>query len=138
MYRVVFTLARPGVLPKPETEFSFDANVPGDSHLAISPPAVAPPPDNPGATQIRVYATTDDGEVVFNGFPNGAGFLGRPVAELLSNDFRDAEHKAYRAIAPTLSTWSAHLDIPVHVWRIHITSLAQPEPSRSAWSIHTS
>ena len=120
---MVFTLARPGVLPKPETEFSFDANIPGDSHLAIAPPTVAPPLDNPGATQIRVYAKTDDGEIVFDGFPNAAGFLGRLVTELQADDFRDAEHKAYRALAPTLSTWSAHLDIPVHVWRIHITSL---------------
>jgi hypothetical protein len=122
-YRVVFTLARPGILPKPEKEFSFDADLPGDSHLAILPPAVPTPPDNPGATQIRVHAKTEDGDIVFDGFPNAAGFLGRLVTELQANDFRDAQHKAYRALAPTLSNWSAHLDIPIHVWRIHTKSL---------------
>ena len=122
-YRVVFTLSRPGIVPKPETEFSFDEEVPGDSHLAILPPAAAAPSDNPGATQIRVYARTEDGDIRFDGFPNSRGFLGRLVTELQANDFRDAEHKAYRALAPSLSSWSAHLDIPMHVWRIQVTSV---------------
>ena len=121
-YRVVFTLARPGVLPKPETEFSFDEGIPGDSHLAVSSPAVTRS-DSARVTQIRVSATTDDGEIVFDGFPNAGGYLGRLVTELQGNDLRDAEHKAYRALAPTLSNWSAQLDVPVHIWRTQVTSL---------------
>ena len=39
-------------------------------------------------------------------------------------DFRDAEHRAYRALAPSLSSISTYLDIPMHVWRILITELA--------------
>ena len=42
-YRVIFTLARPGSLPVDEREFSFDPDVPGDSHLGISPPAIQGP-----------------------------------------------------------------------------------------------
>jgi hypothetical protein len=110
-------------VPKPEREFSFDEAIPGDSHLAILPPAVPPQPDNPGATDVRVYAQTSDGELMYHALPNARGFLGRLVTELHANDFRDAEHKAHRALAPNLSNWSAHLDIPMWVWRIQVTSV---------------
>ncbi len=121
-YRVVFTLARPGILPKPETEFSFDADVPGDSHLAITRPAVASR-DNPNANEIEVETQTEDGGLLFRGLPNRAGFLGRLMTELDAANFSDAHHKAYRAIACMMSNWSAHLDIPMTIWRTHITAV---------------
>src|SRR2546427_8716857 len=48
-YRVILTLARPGFLPIPEWEFSFDPTIPGDSHLAIAAPALklTARPDDP-------------------------------------------------------------------------------------------
>jgi len=122
-YRVVLTLARPGILPKPETEFSLDPDVPGDSHLAISPPAVERRPVGGQVTHIQFETTTDQGQLIFNGYPNGNGFLGRLVAELDASSLRDAQYKAHRAVAPTLSQISAQLDVPMHVWRIHTTFL---------------
>jgi hypothetical protein len=35
-----------------------------------------------------------------------------------ANNFNDAELKAYRAIASSLSHWSVHLDIPVHIVQV--------------------
>jgi hypothetical protein len=42
---------RPGEQPVNDDEFSFDPDIPGDSHLAICPPAIrhdgtGPPPDS--------------------------------------------------------------------------------------------
>ena len=122
-YRVLFTLMRPAVRPAPEYNFTFDIGLPGDSHIAIAPPAVKPPADNPGADKIKVHSTTDDGSFVFLGHANDRGFLGRLEVELEAADFRDAENKAYRALAPSLSNWAVHLDVPVQIWRIHITEL---------------
>jgi hypothetical protein len=123
-YGVLFTLARPGVLPVPEHEFTFKVDIPGDSHVAIAPPAMRPPTDNPGATKIKVYSKTDDGSFVFLGHANDRGFLGRLETEFDADSFHDAENKAYRALAPSLSNWAVHLDVPVHIWRIHITELS--------------
>jgi len=123
-YRVLFTLMRLGVRPVPEYNFSFDADVPGDSHIAIASPAVKSPADNPGADKIRVYSKTDDGSFVFLGHANSRGFLGRLEVEVEAGDFRDAENRAYRASAPSLSNWAVHLDVPVQIWRIHLTELS--------------
>ena len=122
--KVLFTLARPGILPVPEHEFSFSPDLPGDSHLAIAPPALSWPDGSPEPTAIGVYATTDDGTVAFTGTPNERGFLGRLETELTAQSIRDAEQKAYRALASSLSNWSTQLDIPLHVWRVHVTEVA--------------
>lgn len=123
-YRALFTLMRPGTRPVSENNFTFDTNVGGDSHIAIAPPAVKPPEDNPGADKIKVYSKTDDGSFVFLGHANDRGFLSRLEVELDANDFRNAENKAYRALAPSLSNWAVHLDVPVQIWRIHVTELS--------------
>lgn len=62
--------------------------------------------------------------------------------ELEAGDFRDAENKAYRALAPSLSNWAVHLDVPAQIWRIHVTelssnnqqiSIVNPTKCRSRW-----
>lgn len=123
-YRVVVTLRRPGALPLPEREVSFDATIAGDSHLAIAPPALAKQADpNDDVREIKIYLESSAGKITFTGFANKKGFLGRIETELEADSLVDAEHRAYRALAPTLSNWATHLDIPVHVWRIHVTAL---------------
>ncbi len=122
-YRVVFTLARPGYVPKPENEVDFSPDIPGDSHLAIAAPAFTPP-GLPSATAIKVYTTTDVGQLVFVGHANAKGFLGRLETELEAPNLAEAERRAYRLLAPSLSNWSAHLDIPLYVWRILVTEVA--------------
>jgi hypothetical protein len=66
-----------------------------------------------------MHGRTDDGDFVFTGFPNQAGFLGKIESEaFLANGFSDAEQKAYRALASSLSNWSVHLDIPLHIHQV--------------------
>jgi len=113
-YEVTFVLARPGFALQPEGKMSFANGLQGDSHLAIVKPAFTPP--DPGATEILVDARTEDGDFRFTGYPNPKGFLGKIVsAPFPANNRNDAEQKAYRAIAPALSNWSAHLDIPLEI-----------------------
>jgi hypothetical protein len=124
VYRVVLTFARPGYLPVAEDNFSFDPNIPGDSHLAIAPPALVPKTEEAKRiTGIEVEAQTEFGTFVFMGRANERGFLGRLETEIQADTFADAEQRAYNAIAPNLSQWSAELDIPMHVWRIHVTAM---------------
>jgi hypothetical protein len=108
-------LGRHGFSLPAEGNVSFANGLKGDSHLAITKPAFIPP-SNPDATEILVYARTEDGNFVFTGFPNQRGFLGKIVSAPFQADNRnDAEHKAFRAIATALSNWSAHLDIPLEI-----------------------
>lgn len=123
-YRVKFVLARPGFPQVPEREFRFSGeNLRGDSHLGITKPAYNPP-GNADADQIRIEGTTDDGRFLFVGLPNEKGFLGQITSEPFdATSMHDAERKAYRAIASSLSNWSAHLDIPIHVHQIETTEM---------------
>jgi hypothetical protein len=114
-YAVTFVLARPGFNLLPEGQHSFARGLRGDSHLAVAKPAFSPP-GNPDADQILIKGTTEDGNFVFTGFPNQRGFLGKVVSEPFdANSFHDAEAKAHRALASSLSTWAVHLDIPLYV-----------------------
>ncbi len=123
-YRVIMTLARPGYSPVGEWEFSFDPGIPGDSHLAIASPALQQAgPSEKQITAVKIYAVTDGGQMVFTGHPNAKGYLGRVETELDANTLMDAEQRAYRTLAPSLSSWSAQLDIPLRIWRIHVTAI---------------
>ena len=117
---MIFTLNRPGWAPTPEYLLNSCDQIQGGSHLAITAPAVVTP-GNPGADQIRIYSASDDGHVVFTGHPNRDGFLAKvEVAALPASDFGDAERKAYRALAPSLSNLAAQLDIPLRVFQVDI------------------
>jgi methylamine utilization protein MauJ len=117
-YVVTFTLSRPGFNPLPERQYSFARGVRGNSHLAITRPAFTPP-GNADAVAIKIVGRTEDGQFAFQGFPNEAGFLAKiESAPFSANSFSDAEEKAYRAIAPSLSNWAAHLDIPLNVYQV--------------------
>jgi hypothetical protein len=123
-YRVVFTFARPGYTPVREREFSMDPAIPGDSHLAIAPPAVTSRGKDHDPTAIRIRATTDAGHFLFDGYPNAAGFLGRIEGTFPAANIKDAEVKAHQAIASSLSNWSAHFDVPFWIWRTLVSELA--------------
>jgi hypothetical protein len=113
-YVVTFVLGRPGFSLLPEGHLSFANGLKGDSHLAITRPAFTPP--DPDATEIIVFARTEDGDFQFRGYPNEKGFLGKFVSDPFRADSRNnAEHKAFRALATALSNWSAHLDIPLDI-----------------------
>jgi hypothetical protein len=120
-YRVVLTLARPGFLPGSDSNFSFDETIPGDSHLAIAPPALAAKDKTLNPTHIEIETGTGTEHFTFLGHPNQHGFLGRLETSFNADNFGDALRRAHDAIAPQLSVWSAQLDIPMFIWRIHIT-----------------
>lgn len=121
-YRVVFTFARLAQFPKAETDFSFDENVQGGSHVAIGAPALTLRDGGAPITAVEIHATTEQGEILFTALPNARGFLARITTEIEAASFVDAKHKAYRALAPSLSHWSVNLDSPVHIWRTWIKS----------------
>ncbi|MBZ5490542.1 MAG: SEC-C domain-containing protein [Acidobacteriia bacterium] len=117
-YTVTFVLNRPGYNLQAENQFSFATGLEGDSHLAVTKPAFVPP-GNPEADRIKIYGQTEDGKFVFTGYPNKRGFLGKLISdsfEALSRN--DAQQKAFRALAPSLSSWSAHLDIPLKIYQV--------------------
>jgi hypothetical protein len=117
-YKVTFVLARPGYNLLPEGNLSFATGLRGDSHLAITKPAFIPP-GNSDADQILIVGRTEDGEFRFTGSPNERGFLGKiESAPFRANNRTDAEHKAHRALASSLSNWSAHLDVPLEIYQI--------------------
>ncbi len=121
LYSGVLTLSRPGIRPLPEYEQRPSTALAGDSHVAIAIPAYSPP-GNPGATEIRM--TSDEG-VVFRGLPNLQGFLsGFAVYPFQADNFTDAYVKAYVRVAPSLSMWSAHLDVPLHVFQVDLLEIA--------------
>lgn len=123
LYRVVFTLCRPGFSPVPDRSFLFETSLEGDSHLAISPPAYAPPAGD-SYTQIILRASTSDGAFAFYGLPNKKGFLGKlRLDEVQANDFKDAEMRSFRALSSGLSNISVYLDIPLHIYQVDVTEL---------------
>ncbi len=122
-YECVFVLNRPGFNLIPENQHSFAEGMEGDSHLAISKPAF-PPPGNPDADQILIQGDTEDGHFEFTGFPNSRGYLGKITSKPFhANDLMDAARKCYRALASSLSKWSAELDIPLHVFQVESKEL---------------
>jgi hypothetical protein len=123
-YKVNFVFNRPGFSLTPENKVVFSNELKGDSHLAILPPAYEFP-GNEKADTIRVYANTRSEKLVFDGYPNKRGYLGKFVIESIeAQGFDDAELRAYRALAPTLSNWSLQRDVPMHIWQIDSTELA--------------
>ncbi len=106
-----------------ERMFHFSDRLTGNSHIAITRPAVVPH-SMPDAIGIRIRARTDAGAFIFDGKPNAEGYLGKLVSEPFdAQSFDDALRKAYHAVAPSLSNWSAHLDVPVYVAQVDTTEL---------------
>ena len=123
-YKVVFVFGRPGYPLISENKFVFAHDLKGDSHLAILRPAFSTP-TNEGMDQIRVNGNTSEGQFTFVGYPNEQGFLGKIVIEsVTARDFDDAELKAYRALAPSLSIWSLYRDIPLQISQTDSVELA--------------
>jgi len=122
-YRVTLVLGRPGRSETEERMLSLSDLLAGNSHIAITRPAVVPHV-MPDAVGIRIRAQTDAGAFIFDGRPNPEGYLAKLVSEPFdAQNFDDALKRAYHAIAPSLSYWSAILDVPVYVAQIDATEL---------------
>jgi hypothetical protein len=115
-YTVTFVLSRPRHVVIRETEHIWSDSVRGDSHLAITRPAISPP-NAPDATAIKVRAWGGDSfPLEFTGLPNEKGYLGQLRSEPFdAQNFYDAEEKAHPPLLTILSNWSVHLDIPIYI-----------------------
>lgn len=123
LYKVIVLLSRPGFSLRGERNIEWSDKIRGDSHLAITKPAFAPPGiDDPIA--IKVRTETPEGHFEFTGLPNEKGYLGKIESGAFeANSAEDARQRAYRALAPFLSNWSVHLDIPVNIFQIEVQEL---------------
>jgi hypothetical protein len=120
LYKVQFLLSRPGYPIMGEREHKFIDDVVGDSHIVIAKPARVRKPEDIDHILLEVKGRG----IRFIGTANDNGYLGKlSVAELPAASMQDAENVAYECLAPFLSAWSLHLDIPVHVETIQITEL---------------
>ncbi len=119
-YKIIFTLSKPGMILQPPNEVNCDPDMDGDSYIRLPND-----PTSPGTFQrMQISGSTPEGIFVFTGYPNKSGALGRFVCEIEAYSFDDTERKTFRALASFLSSWSAQLDIPIDVTRIHITELS--------------
>lgn len=123
-YKIVFTLSRPGFPLHSEYEVSPASHLKGDSHLAVTKPAIIDPL-HPDANLIKLgFDIPNIGKVEFVGCANDEGYLGKIELESLTTDsLKEAEETAYYLLAPMLSYFSAYLDIPINVYQIDITEL---------------
>jgi len=123
LYKVIVLLSRPGFSLHDERSIEWSDKIRGDSHLAIAKPAFAPPGIG-DAIAIKMRTDTPEGHFEFAGLPNEKGYLGKIESEpFQANGAEDARQKAYRALAPTLSNWSVHLDIPMNISQIDVLEL---------------
>jgi hypothetical protein len=120
-YKVQLLFSRPGYPITAEREHKFIDAVIGDSHIMIAKAIKERKPED--VDHVQVNAVAMGRRIDFVGVPNDQGFLGKLVAEADAADFQDAETQACEAIAPFLSSWSLHLDIPVHIETIQVTNL---------------
>lgn len=121
-YKVQLLLSRPGYPFTAERELKFIDEIVGDSHVVIAKPRKDRKPED--VDHVVLQATGHGKQINFRGLPNDRGYLGKLVVEeLTANSFKEAEAMAYEGLAPFLSAWSLHLDIPVHVETIQVTNL---------------
>lgn len=120
-YKVVFTLNRPGFPLHPDNEVTNADKLRGDSHLAITAPAIVDPL-LPDADRVKLaYELPEIGNIEFTGYPNEAGFLGKVELEFPTDNFKEAEDSAHYLLAPLLSFFSTYLDIPLSIYQVDIT-----------------
>jgi len=105
-----------------ERQHAFIDELIGDSHILIAKPLKERSHED--AVSILLQASGHGKQLNFIGLPNEGGYLGKLIVDgLTALNFADAEKQAYELLAPFLSSWSLHLDIPVHVETIQVTNL---------------
>lgn len=121
-YKVQLLLSRPGYPFTAEREHKFIDDIVGDSHIVIAKPVKERKPED--VDRVELQATGHGKQIIFKGIPNGQGYLGKLIVEqVTATGFNNAEATVYEALAPFLSAWALHLDIPVHVETIQVTNL---------------
>jgi hypothetical protein len=122
LYKVQLLMSRPGFLVAGEREHKFIDDIVGSSHMVVARPARSRTAQD--VHRVVLQAHSDGRWLEFTGLPNEQGHLGKFVADkVLAASSANAESIAYKALAPFLSAWSVHLDIPMHVETIQVTDL---------------
>jgi hypothetical protein len=112
----VRTLVRPESPDHDPWNIDCTPDLIGDSHILV--PKEGNRTDDGEFSHVMIFQDTPDGHFVFKGLPNTKGRLGLLSCDVTAAGHRDAEAKAYRALASALSSFSAQLDIPVRVGRV--------------------
>lgn len=129
LYTVAFILAKPNTRNSPENEVKFSEALRGDSHLAIAKPAVLIDID---PDEVEMSYQSASGTLLFHGYPNEAGFLGK----LITDPFVVANRAVAERIASTAINWllsnlSSQLDIPLIIEAVEVTEVATQAKSIS-------
>jgi len=124
-YKVLFTLHRPGYPLRDERSIAPSEQLEGDSHLAITSPALMYADGRKYDVNALLFqANTVHGDLVFHGRANKRGMLGKLETEPFeAQHFGDAALKAQHAVAPTLSSMSMALDVPVSIYQMEVIEL---------------
>ena len=121
-YVVSFVLARPNSRNAPEHEVKFAADLQGDSHLAIAKPAVHIDID---PDQVLMSYRAAVGSLLFRGYPNPDGYLGKLISDpFFAADRNVAQKVAATAMQGLLSNLSSQLDIPLIIEIIEVTEVS--------------
>ncbi len=122
LYAVTFILARPNSRNSPEDEIKFAADLQGDSHLAIAKPAVIIDID---PDQVLMSYKAPAGSLLFRGYPNKDGYLGKLISDpFFAADRSAAERVATTAVQGLLSNLSSQLDIPLIIDIVEVAELS--------------
>lgn len=124
-YKVIFTLSRPGFSPVDDRHISASQQLSGDSHLAIASPALEYSDGTKYDYDSLLFEVkTVNGNFTFKGLANEKGMLGKIESEEFhAATFADAAAMSLHALAPTLSSISASLDVPVNVYQTEVVEL---------------
>jgi hypothetical protein len=130
LYTVAFVLAKPNTRNSPENEVRFFSDaLRGDSHLAIAKPAVVIDID---PDEVQLSYRSASGTLLFHGYPNEAGFLGKLITDpFFAANRAFAERLASTAVQGLLSNLSSQLDIPLIIEAVEVTEVATKAKSIS-------
>jgi hypothetical protein len=121
-YRVIVTLAKPGIpLVREDHHLPYE-QLRGDSYLAISAPAYRHP-GLPSGDRLNIAVAVGGLRLNFEGTPNESGFLAQLQCIVHAENFRNALFGTLRALLPSLSSIAAQLDVPLAIGQTDVVEL---------------
>lgn len=120
VFRVAFTLSRPGESICPDNRVLSSDLITGNSYLRLRPSG-AVTSEQP---TIRFSVLTEDGLFEIHESVNSDGFIDKiEILSINAEDFFQAENIARRLIIPSISWHSTHLDIPLNIYQVDVVEL---------------
>lgn len=145
-YKIVVALRRPGRALRDELSASSAQQLEGDSHLAITAPALQFPDGVAGPVSIGVRLDHKPGEpgTAVAGYPNQRGFLGRLELEVEASHFVHADELGHEYVARVLSLFAFQFHLPFDIEAMTIIeeatgaqhlSFRTPFPELAMWQL---